>query len=243
MSFETHCEFSLKKGSETIIDHRRAQLLRGIERLGSIDRAAGELDISRQEAEMWLDQTARGTGAPVAIFRADGKAELTAAGRSLLSEFGMRSRVADSQVKNLWKKPWVTADGIVIIEDQILLIKRGREPFKGMYALPGGIVEYGETVEQCVVREVEEETGLKTRILDLVGAYSAPDRDPRGHYITLAYNLHPIGGRLLGGDDASEARLFPLDALPEMATDHRTILSDAMGKRDQSRSRTGLGTH
>ena len=117
--------------------------------------------------------------------------------------------------------------------DQVVLIKRGREPFKGMYALPGGIVEYGETVEECVVREMEEETGLKTRVLDLVGVYSAADRDPRGHFITLAFNLMPVGGRLRGGDDAAEATLFPLLDLPEMAADHHLVLSDALLKRER----------
>ncbi len=139
--------------------------------------------------------------------------------------------MAISQVQNLWKKPWVTTDGIIVIEDQVVLIKRGREPFQGMFALPGGIVEYGETVEECVVREMEEETGLKTEVLDLVGVYSAADRDPRGHFITLAYNLRPIGGKLKGGDDAAEAALFPLKDLPVMAADHLMILSEALLKR------------
>jgi 8-oxo-dGTP diphosphatase len=100
-----------------------------------------------------------------------------------------------------------------------------------MYALPGGILEYGETLEECAIREIEEETGLKTKVLDLVGVYSAADRDPRGHFVTLAFNLQPVGGSLKGGDDADDARLFSLDHLPEMAADHREILSDALRKR------------
>jgi 8-oxo-dGTP diphosphatase len=166
----------------------------------------------------------------------DGRASLTADGRSLLTDFETRSTMARSQVQNLWKKSWVTADGIVMVEGQVVLIRRGREPFKGMHALPGGIVEYGERLEECVVREVEEETGLRTRVLDLVGVYSAPDRDPRGHFITLAFNLTPVGGNLRGGDDAAEAALFPLNQLPELAADHLTILSDALLKRDRYRS-------
>ena len=96
-------------------------------------------------------------------------------------------------------------------------------------------MEYGETAEECAVREFEEETGLRTRVLDLAGVYSAADRDPRGHFITLAFNLQPIGGLLYGGDDAAEALLFPLDRLPDMAADHKKILADALIKRDQYR--------
>ena len=123
--------------------------------------------------------------------------------------------------------------GSLIVEDQVVLVKRGREPFKGIYALPGGIVEYGETVEECVVREMEEETGLRTKVLDLVGVYSRADRDPRGHFITLAFNLLPVGGSLRGGDDAAEARLFPLLELPVLAADHHVVLSDALLKMER----------
>jgi 8-oxo-dGTP diphosphatase len=83
----------------------------------------------------------------------------------------------------------LTADGVLIKNGKILLIKRKNEPWKGMYALPGGFVEYGERVEDTVLREVFEETGLKASIIALVGIYSSPDRDPRGHIITVAY-LH-----------------------------------------------------
>ena len=107
-----------------------------------------------------------------------------------------------------------------------------------MHALPGGIVEYGETVEECVVREIEEETGLKTRVLDLVGVYSAADRDPQGslHHIGVQPDARSAAA-CRGGDDAAEAALFPLESLPVMAADHRMILSDALLKRDQYRSR------
>ena len=218
------------------MDHRRALLLKRISGLGSLDQAAMELGLTMEEAWSWLDIMGEATGSP-AVMLTHGKAGLTYNGRSLLAEYETRSHVALSQVQNLWKKPWVTTDGIVVIDDRIVLIKRGREPFKGMHALPGGIVEYGESVEQCVVREIEEETGLRTRVLDLVGVYSEAGRDPRGHFITLAYNLQPIGGSLRGGDDAAEAALFPLEGLPELAADHLIILTDALLRRDQCRSK------
>jgi 8-oxo-dGTP diphosphatase len=236
MSFEIDCAIRLRKGDGVIVDSQRAKLLEKVVEVGSLEQAANELGIPSQQAVIWLDAMQKAAAAPILSSSAGGTVVITDAGRALLSEFETRSRLAESQVQNLWKKPWVTTDGIVVIGDQVVLIRRGREPFRGMHALPGGIVEYGERAEDCVVREIEEETGLKTRVLDLVGAYSAADRDPRGHFITLAFNLTPIGGQLRGGDDAAEAALFPLESLPLMASDHKQILSDALLKRDQRRS-------
>jgi 8-oxo-dGTP diphosphatase len=234
MSFETDCDIRLSKDGEVVLDPRRAMLLKRINDTGSLGRAALDVGISPESAAEWLDIMRKSTGKEAVSSSPDGKAVLTEAGRFLLADFETRTTMARSQVQNMWKKPWVTADGIVLIDDKVVLIRRGREPFKGMHALPGGIVEYGEKVEDCVVREVEEETGLRTRVLDLVGVYSAPDRDPRGHFITLAFNLAAIGGELRGGDDAAEAALFPLDAIPELAADHFSILCDALEKRYRS---------
>lgn len=231
MALETDCEINLKKDGVVVIDARRASLLEKIGKSGSLDASIELVGISLGEAKVWLQTMENAVGTIIIQHTPDGKVRLTEAGNLLLEEFRTRSRMAISQVHNLWKKPWVTTDGIIVIEDQVVLIKRGREPFQGMFALPGGIVEYGETVEECVIREMEEETGLKTEILDLVGVYSAPDRDPRGHFITLAYNLRSIGGKLKGGDDAAEAALFPLKDLPVMAADHLMILSEALLKR------------
>jgi 8-oxo-dGTP diphosphatase len=233
MSFEIDCEIKLRKDGEIIVDLQRAQFLKKIAETGSFDQVTEEFGLSPGEMKTWLDIIRDAMGGPVITIGTSGRVVLTESGKRLLSEFETRSSAAKSQVQNLWKKPWVTTDGIVMIGEQIVLIKRGREPFKGMYALPGGIVEYGESVEECVVREIEEETGLKTRVLDLVGVYSAADRDPRGHFVTLAFNLMPIGGRLHGGDDAAEATSFNITDLPEMAADHQMILSEALLKRDR----------
>jgi 8-oxo-dGTP diphosphatase len=235
MPFDIDCEIRLSVDGEVIVDARRAMLLKKIAQVGSLVRAADDIGISLRDAKRFLEIMSAPAG-DVVSFAGRGRAELTDRGRALLDEFETRSRSANSQVKNLWKKPWITADGIVVMGGKVVLVKRGREPFKGMYALPGGIVEYGETAEECVVREMEEETGLRTRVLDLVGVYSRADRDPRGHFITLAFNLTPVGGGLRGGDDAAEAALFPLERLPQLATDHGTILADALRKRDQCRS-------
>jgi len=124
------------------------------------------------------------------------------------------------------QSPRLTVDGIIIYDDQIVLIKRKIPPFEGLYALPGGFVEAGETVETAVVREVEEETGLVTAIKRLVGVYSEPDRDPRGHTVSVVFELEVRGGELKAGDDAATAELFDCDNLPELAFDHGKILMD-----------------
>ena len=125
-----------------------------------------------------------------------------------------------------YRNPKLTVDGIVFEEGKVLLVKRKREPFKGRWALPGGFVNYNERVEDAVVREVKEETNLETEIDYLFGVYSDPDRDPRGHTVSIVYVLKRRGGMLRGGDDAEDARFFPLDELPELAFDHGKILSD-----------------
>ena len=99
-----------------------------------------------------------------------------------------------------YKSPKLTADGAIIKEGKILLIERKNEPFKGKWALPGGFVEYGEKVEDAVVREVSEETGLDTKIIDIVGVYSDPTRDPRGHIVTVVYLLDILDGEIKGSD-------------------------------------------
>jgi 8-oxo-dGTP diphosphatase len=125
------------------------------------------------------------------------------------------------------KSPAITVDGIILKDDSILLVQRKHEPFKGSWALPGGFVEYGETTEQAVVREIREETGLQTVVQRLLGVYSDPKRDPRGHTITIAYLVTPIGGNLSAGDDAASARYFKGDELPRLAFDHAKIVKDA----------------
>lgn len=131
-----------------------------------------------------------------------------------------------------YKSPKITVDGIILDKGKkrILLIQRGREPFKGKWALPGGFIGYGERTEDAVVREVLEETGLRTRVLELFGVYSDPNRDPRGHTITLVYILEIMDGKVSGGDDAVEAKFFDLNSLPELSFDHEKIIKDFLKK-------------
>ncbi len=125
------------------------------------------------------------------------------------------------------KKPSITVDGVIIKDGKILLIKRKNEPFKGAWALPGGFVEYGETVEKAVLREVKEETGMDAKIKKLVGVYSDPARDPRGHTISIVFLLE-AEGRSKAGSDAKEAKFFDLNDLPSLAFDHKKIIEDAI---------------
>lgn len=127
-----------------------------------------------------------------------------------------------------YKYPRITTDGAIIKDKKILLIKRKNNPYQGKWALPGGFVEYKERVEDAVVREVFEETGLKTKIRDLIGIYSDPNRDPRGHTITIVYLLDILSGELNSGDDANDANFFDLKDLPQLAFDHNIILKDVI---------------
>jgi len=129
------------------------------------------------------------------------------------------------------RNPALTVDAVVVKNKKILLIKRKQEPYRGHYALPGGFVEYGETVEAALLREVLEETGLVVNIQSLVGVYSNPHRDPRGHVVSVAFAAAIIGGSLAAGSDALDAMLWDIAELPPLAFDHAQIISDALVRR------------
>lgn len=139
-----------------------------------------------------------------------------------------------------YPRPAVTADCIVMTRDdepKVLLIERGHEPFKGCWALPGGFMNMDETTEQCAIRELEEETGLKVNEIKQIGAYSKVDRDPRGRTITVAYLAlvdKPLPVR--GQDDAAKAQWFSIKNLPKLAFDHEEILRDAFLANSNSSS-------
>ena len=123
-----------------------------------------------------------------------------------------------------YRNPFPTVDIIIRVEDQIVLIERRNEP-KG-WALPGGFVDYGESLETAAMREAQEETNLELHNLQQFGAYSDPQRDPRQHNISFVFTAEGKGS-LQGGDDAALAKLFPLDQLPSpLCFDHGKILED-----------------
>ncbi|MDO8869325.1 MAG: NUDIX hydrolase [Methanobacteriaceae archaeon] len=129
------------------------------------------------------------------------------------------------------KTPFLTVDIIIMSpKDTIVLIKRKYDPYKSYWALPGGFVEIGESVEQAAVREAWEETGLNVELVELVGVYSNPDRDPRGHTVTIVYIAQTVFGNLKADSDAEDAFEFTKDEISDLklAFDHKTILKNAL---------------
>ena len=143
--------------------------------------------------------------------------------------------------KSKRRKPRLTVDAW--IEDsrgRVLLVQRGRQPFRGSWALPGGFCEWGETTEESCAREALEETGLKVRIGQVLGVYSDPERDPRGHTVSVLYDAKPVGGSVRGGDDAAAARWFTRAELLrlDLAFDHGKIVREQLVRRKRT-SRSG----
>jgi len=133
-----------------------------------------------------------------------------------------------------YPRPSVTADCVVITreaEPKVLLIQRANDLFKGCWAFPGGFMEMDETIEQCAIRELKEETGLEVAGVKQIGCYSKVDRDPRGRTLTIAYLVVVDNPKEVTGlDDAAKAEWFQLSALPKLAFDHDEILKDALAQ-------------
>ncbi len=128
-----------------------------------------------------------------------------------------------------FKNPIPTVDIIIQYRGGIILIKRKNPPHG--WALPGGFVDYGESLESAAQREAKEETGLSVRLVSQFHTYSEPGRDPRHHTITTVY-IAESEGEASAGDDAAEYGVFRRDDLPEsIVFDHRSILMDYFGKR------------
>ncbi|MFQ5986565.1 MAG: NUDIX domain-containing protein [Thermoplasmata archaeon] len=152
-------------------------------------------------------------------------------GGRLLEEFEHRKAAHEAHGTPKLQAPLLAADGIVLLEGKLVAVRRKYDPFRGQYALPGGMVEYGETLEEAVVREVREETGLETRIVSLVGVYSHPERDPRGHVVSAVYELNPTSGTLASGSDTAAVELIDPEEPPEMGFDHEAIVADFRAQR------------
>ena len=127
------------------------------------------------------------------------------------------------------KRPSLAVDCVVFDPGgRLLLIRRKHPPFRGRYALPGGYVEYGETTEHAAARELAEETGLVAANLSLIGVYSDPLCDPRGHMVSIAYRVAVTGYDPHAGDDAADAAFVADWEDIDLAFDHRIIVDDAM---------------
>jgi 8-oxo-dGTP diphosphatase len=125
------------------------------------------------------------------------------------------------------RTPYLTVDIIIHRNDEIVLVKRKR-PVKGAIALPGGFVEWGESVENAALREAKEETGLEIEIEGILGVYSAPERDPRGHIATVVFISKPIGGKIKCSDEHLSVDWYKISDLDfsKLAIDHGKILRD-----------------
>lgn len=128
--------------------------------------------------------------------------------------------------------PAVATDCVVFGFDgrdlKVLLIQRGIEPFKGMWAFPGGFIRMEETAEECAIRELKEETGLTLTNIRQLGTFSGVHRDPRERIISIAFYALARQSEVLGGDDAAYARWWSIDDVPQLAFDHDYILRQAM---------------
>ena len=127
-----------------------------------------------------------------------------------------------------YKNPIPTVDAIIQNSTSILLVKRSKDPFKNQFALPGGFVNEGETIEEAIKREVYEETSLEIHPIDVLGVYSDPKRDPRGHMMTVVFIVLIIKGNPNAGDDAKEISWIPIEKINdiEIAFDHKLIIHD-----------------
>ena len=130
-----------------------------------------------------------------------------------------------------WPRPMVTVDAVVFSlsggRAQVLLVNRGREPYKGKWALPGGFIEIDEELEDAVARELAEETGLTGVRLEQMRAFGRCGRDPRGRQISVAFTGIATGGqdKIRAGDDAAKAQWFDIENLPgDLAFDHDEMI-------------------
>jgi 8-oxo-dGTP diphosphatase len=130
------------------------------------------------------------------------------------------------------RNPIPTIDVILTEEssnsNRILLIKRKNNPFKDFFALPGGFVNEEEKIEDAVKREAEEELSVKVEPIDILGVYSDPNRDPRGHIMSTAFICKIISGELKAADDAADLQWVEINSLEniKLAFDHYKIISD-----------------
>ncbi len=209
----------------------KINLLTLIDQLGSILKAAKEMGMSYRHAWGKIKRMEKDIGAPLVLSRRGGrdggKTVLTPLANGLIRAFHEKTKDVEILLR-YGRKPALTVDGIIFEGDSFLAVKRKNEPFQGMYALPGGFVDYGETVEEAVVREIFEETSLKTEVYLPVGVYSRPDRDPRGHTVSCVYILSRIGGKAKAGDDAAAVKWLSFREPGELAFDHGEILKDAV---------------
>jgi len=216
------------KNKKFLLSSGRAELLRLIDETGSLTSSAELMKMSYRHAWGIIQKINKSVGEKVVVSerggREGGKTVLTETGKNILKIYLEKEKMVEKALN--FPSPYLTVDGIIFYKKKVVLVRRKNSPFKNCFALPGGFVDYGETVENAVIREIKEETGLETKIKNIFGIYSDPGRDPRGHTVTIVYCLNVVGGELKSGSDAKNVKLFSLNTLPELAFDHKKILED-----------------
>ncbi|MFQ5909616.1 MAG: NUDIX domain-containing protein [Thermoplasmata archaeon] len=226
----------LERDGVFLIGEGRARLLGYVEETGSISEAAKRMGMSYRHAWGVLREISEAIGESVVRSRRGGRL----GGSTILSEIGKKILTAYEEGNSLVqtfleggpKHPRLAVDGILSHRGKLVAVRRKYPPFKGKLALPGGFVEYGERVEEAVVREFEEETGVKTSVKRILGVYSDPDRDPRGQVITVVFILDKKGGKLKSGSDAESTELIDPEQVGGLAFDHARIVEDYLSLRD-----------
>lgn len=135
------------------------------------------------------------------------------------------------------KTPYLAVDAVIVENDRVALIKRKNPPFQGNFALPGGFVEWGETVRDACIREAREETSLAIEIVELLDVFSDPDRDPRGHVCSVVFLAKRVQGKLVAASNASDVEWIPISKIKNdkisFAFDHEKILKVALERMFQ----------
>lgn len=227
----------LEKDGKVIIGEGRATLLKFILEFESLTKAAEKMGMSYRHAWGIVQEINEALGKEIIHSERGGvdggKTQLTDEGKRLLEDFDKMNGTVQTLSSLGMRTPLVAADGLIVIDDELVLIRRKFYPFEGKLALPGGMVEYDERVEDAVRREMKEETGLDVEIVKLLGVYSEPGRDPRGHVVSAAFVLKRVGGELRSGDDAKAIELVDINDIPDLAFDHNEIIEDFLKYREE----------
>ncbi len=229
--YSGRAKFHLERDGRFLLSEGRARLLELIREGGSLQAAASGMDMSYRHAWGIIRKMNEAAGEDLVVSERGGKesghTELTPAGVEVLREWEARRGFVNMAAR-YGPKPVLAVDAVLIRGAMVLLVRRKFEPHKGEWVLPGGFMAEGETAQEAVARELLKETGITSRVRGLVGVYSDPGRDPRHHTVSVAYLMEEGAGDPVGGDDAAEARFFPLDDLPPLGFDHDDIVGAAL---------------
>jgi len=144
------------------------------------------------------------------------------------------------------RNPYPVVDAVIEKNGKIALITKARGAYRDLLGLPGGFIEWDETAEEAAVREAREETGLHVKLIEILGVYSDPRRDIRGHLMTTVFIAKAIGGRLKAGDDAAKACWYDMKKIPwkmfEKNSDHPKIIRDYIKWKKSKRKKTFWST-